>query len=83
MLWNGQQSPRKEKIKQVKIKYCVPCSYLPRAEEFKKALKDAGVKVELVEGDRGVFDVWVDSELVFSKHTEGRFPKISEITKNL
>lgn len=69
--------------KQIKIKYCVPCGYLSRAEEFKKALEERDAKVELIEGDRGVFDVWIDDELVFSKHTEGRFPEISEITEKL
>jgi len=31
-------------------------------------------------GDRGVFDVVVDGDLVFSKHQRGRFPSNHEIT---
>ncbi|MBI3289996.1 SelT/SelW/SelH family protein [Candidatus Microgenomates bacterium] len=79
--------------KHIKIKYCVPCGYLPRAQEFKKTLEENDARVELIEGDRGVFsargglaygwDFWIDDELVFSKHQEGRFPEISEITNKL
>ncbi|TSC89378.1 MAG: hypothetical protein G01um10145_535 [Microgenomates group bacterium Gr01-1014_5] len=67
----------------IKIKYCVPCGYLAKAEEFKKALEEKGGEVELVEGDRGVFDVWVNDKLVFSKHEQGRYPEIEEITSKL
>lgn len=34
---------------------------------------------ELIRGDGGIFDVSVDGELVFSKHTAGRYPETSEI----
>mgnify|MGYP001568257842 CR=1 FL=1 len=67
----------------IKIKYCVPCGYLPKANEFKKALEEKGIGVELIEGDRGVFDVWVNDKLVFSKHEQGRYPEIEEITSKL
>ena len=44
------------------------------------ALKQAfGVETELIEGARGIFDVVVDGELVFSKHAEGRFPEPDEV----
>lgn len=66
-------------MSKIKIKYCVPCGYIKTASEFKKAFEDKGAEVELIEGDRGVFDVWVDDNLVFSKHEKGRFPDIDEI----
>ena len=34
---------------------------------------------ELVKGGAGVFDVVADGELIFSKHSEGRFPEPGEI----
>ena len=68
---------------QIKIKYCVPCGYLPRAEEFKKALEEKGAEVELIKGDRGVFDVWMNDQLVFSKHEVGRFPEVNEMVEKL
>jgi len=38
-----------------------------------------GVDSQLLEGSGGVFDVTVDSNLIFSKHQEGRFPDNKEI----
>lgn len=32
------------------------------------------MEAELVKGDEGVFDVFADGHLVFSKHEQGRFP---------
>mgnify|MGYP003889787199 CR=1 FL=1 len=38
-----------------------------------------GIKPELVPGSRGVFDVKVDNELVFSKYAVNRFPEVGEM----
>ena len=38
---------------------------------------------ELVEGDRGQFDVEVDGRLVFSKWDEHRFPDEDEVIRAL
>jgi selT/selW/selH-like putative selenoprotein len=35
--------------------------------------------VELVRGGGGIFDVWLDDELIFSKHDEGDFPSEPEV----
>lgn len=37
------------------------------------------MEAELIRGDGGVFDVVADGKLVFSKHSEGRFPEEREI----
>ena len=37
----------------------------------------------LIEGDKGVFDVVVDGELIWSKHETGRFPELDEILVRL
>ncbi|MCB0417018.1 MAG: Rdx family protein [Bdellovibrionales bacterium] len=37
------------------------------------------LKVRLIEGSRGIFDVKADGKLVFSKFKLGRFPKAGEI----
>ena len=36
-------------------------------------------ELRLVTGSKGVFDVVVDGELVFSKHAEGRHAKAGEV----
>jgi selenoprotein W-related protein len=50
------------------------------AAEIREA---AGVESELDEGGGGVFDVFVDGELVFSKKQVGRFPEPGEISERL
>jgi len=64
----------------VKIEYCVPCGYLPRAESLAAEIqKKYGVDAELIHGVKGIFDVYVDDKLVFSRHQEGRFPEPQDI----
>jgi selT/selW/selH-like putative selenoprotein len=57
---------------------------LPRASSLAATLKrHFDVEVELVEGEKGVFDVVADGKLIFSKHSEGRFPEEQEIVEKL
>lgn len=42
-----------------------------------------GVAARLIEGGGGVFDVVADGDLIFSKHSEGRFPEEDEIVEAL
>jgi predicted Rdx family selenoprotein len=42
-----------------------------------------GADSELIEGDKGVFDVVVDGDLVFSKFEVDRFPEDGEIERIL
>lgn len=68
---------------EIKIVYCVPCGYITRAKWLKEDLgkKVKNVKVALEGGEKGIFDVYVDKKLIFSKHKEGRFPETDEILK--
>jgi len=44
------------------------------------ALKDSfDSEAQLIEGSRGIFDVRLEGELIFSKDEIGRFPEDSEI----
>jgi len=53
---------------------------LPQATSLAAELKSSfDVDAELVEGDKGVFDVVADGKLIFSKHQVGRFPTNDEI----
>ncbi|MBO1319005.1 Rdx family protein [Acanthopleuribacter pedis] len=40
-------------------------------------------ETELEVGSAGVFDVYVDGRLIFSKHKENRFPEHDEIRQTL
>jgi len=42
-------------------------------------LNDSGIAASIVEGAKSQYDVLVDSELVFSKQREGRFPEDDEV----
>ena len=66
---------------QVKIEYCVPCGYLPRAESLAAEIKKKyGADATLVKGEKGIFDVYVEGKLIFSRHQEGgRFPEPKDI----
>ena len=45
--------------------------------------KELGIDVELIKGDKGIFDVIADDTLVFSKYKEGRFPNPGEVVDAL
>jgi selT/selW/selH-like putative selenoprotein len=41
--------------------------------------KERGHDVHIEPGGRGQFDVFFDSDLIYSKHQEGRFPEDAEV----
>ncbi|MEM2036675.1 MAG: Rdx family protein, partial [Candidatus Caldarchaeum sp.] len=72
----------------VRILYCVPCGHLPQAMDLAKNLlnrygqrlnKNFSVTLDTTDG--GIFEVYVDGELVFSRHKERRFPTDTEIVE--
>ena len=64
---------------EIEIVYCVPCGLLPQAEKLKNDLKNVDATIKLKEGDKGVFDVFLDGKLVFSRYKEKRLPNLGEI----
>ena len=50
------------------------------AAELKESLN---IEVELIRGEKGIFDVQCGTEIVFSKHSLNRFPHFGEISKIL
>ena len=44
---------------------------------------DSNLTIELVQGDRGVFDVRAEGTLVYSKRSEGRFPTAADVQARL
>jgi selT/selW/selH-like putative selenoprotein len=41
------------------------------------------VECTLVKGDRGVFDVTADGQLIYSKSETGRFPQLGEVADEI
>jgi selenoprotein W-related protein len=50
------------------------------AAEIKKS---KGIDAKLEKGSGGIFDVYADEKLVFSKHQENRFPEADEILSEI
>jgi selT/selW/selH selenoprotein domain len=67
----------------IKIVYCKPCGFLPRAlnlaEEILKYMND--VNVTQTPGANGIFDVYVNGQLKFSRYQTKRFPEPNEIVE--
>ena len=61
------------------ITYCVMWNYLPDAERVSDELKSKGIKVDLIKGSNGVFDVEIDGKLIYTKRNTGRFPSRGEL----
>ena len=47
--------------------------------ELKAKFGEASITEELIKGDKGIFDVEIDGNLVFSKGQAGRFPQYQEV----
>ncbi len=55
-----------------------------RAASLAAEIKDeTGHEAVLEKGSGGVFDVFVDGKLIFSKHERGRFPDAHEIIEQI
>ena len=67
----------------VKINYCTQCRWLLRAawmaQELLTTFEQELGEVALVPGTGGVFEVWVNGHLVFSRKDKGRFPESKEL----
>jgi predicted Rdx family selenoprotein len=50
------------------------------AAEIKRS---KGIDAKLEKGSGGIFDVYSDEKLIFSKHAENRFPESDEILAEL
>jgi selenoprotein W-related protein len=71
----------------VAIKYCTQCRWLLRAawlaQELLTTFAEELGEVALVPGGGGVFEVYVDEQLVWSRATEGRFPELKELKQRV
>jgi len=71
----------------VAIVYCRRCRFLPRAvwvaQELLTTFADDLCEVALVPGEAGVFDAWLDGELLFARASQGRFPEPKELKQSI
>lgn len=68
---------------EVVIEYCIPCDYseqaLQVAEELLQNEQHRLERLVLVMGSKGIFEVKVEDEVIFSKKVTRRFPQPGEI----
>jgi selenoprotein W-related protein len=67
----------------VQIQYCTQCRWLLRAAWYAQELlttfeAELG-EVALVPGTGGIFAVYIDAKLIWSRAEQGRFPDIKEL----
>src|SRR5688572_19615808 len=74
------------KIK-ISIRYCTQCRWLLRAawmaQELLVTFENEIGEVALVPGTGGIFEVWADGTLVWSRIQKRRFPEITEIKQRV
>ncbi|UCS95265.1 Rdx family protein [Echinicola marina] len=67
----------------VEIKYCTQCRWMLRATWMGQELLstfDGEIKhLILTPGTGGIFEVWANGKLVWSRKEKGRFPEITEV----
>ncbi len=68
----------------ISITYCAQWNYKPQAVSLAAKIKQAlGTEPELVPKGNGIFDVSVQSELVYSKFKTGSFPDEEQLVDKL
>ncbi len=68
----------------IDIHYCTESYYKSYAVKLRTELQNTfGVKANLIPGRKGIFDVIVDSKMLFSKFQEERIPETGEIVAKL
>jgi len=74
----------------LEITYCQPCGHQLTAVDIVSQLLaiygmplNRKLTISLKPADKGVFDVVLDGQMIFSKHQEGRFPTVDDLKKQL
>jgi selenoprotein W-related protein len=71
----------------VEVEYCSGCRFLLRAawvaQELLTTFEAEIGEVALVPGDRGIFEVRVAGETIWSRADEGRFPELRELKQRV
>lgn len=71
----------------LEIEYCTQCRWLLRAawiaQELLTTFEDDLGGITLIPGVGGIFEIRTDSELLWSRKAEGRFPEAKEIKQRV
>jgi selenoprotein W-related protein len=71
----------------ITITYCTQCRWLLRsawmAQELLTTFEQEIGELTLKPGTGGIFEVWANGQLVWSRKAEGRFPEITELKQRV
>lgn len=71
----------------LEIHFCTQCRWLLRAtwlaQEILTTFPTELGEVALIPGQGGIFEVWLDGELLFSRAEQARFPEAKEIKQRV
>ena len=71
----------------VEIRYCTQCRWLLRAawmaQELLTTFDQEITELTLKPATGGLFEVWTNEQLVWSRKAEGRFPEITELKQRV
>jgi selenoprotein W-related protein len=71
----------------VAICYCTQCNWLLRAgwmaQELLSTFADSLGEAALVPGSGGIFEIWVDDNLVWERTRDGGFPEPKELKQRI
>lgn len=71
----------------IEIVYCTQCRWLLRAgwtaQELLATFAAELGEVALVPGGSGIFEVWLNNELIWSRKEQGRFPELKELKQRV
>jgi len=72
-------------VTMIKIVYCRPCGYLDRALGLARDILSyyQDTQVLLVQGEKGIFDVYLNGRMIFSRYEQKRFPDNMEILQEI
>ena len=74
-------------LPRIEIVYCPQCRWLLRAgwtaQELLTTFAAELGEVALVPGGSGIFEVWLNDELIWSRKEQGGFPELKELKQRV
>ena len=64
---------------EIKIIYCAQWNYIPYAERVSAEINNVCKNITLIPSSKGIFDILIDDNKIFSKYKSDRFPYEGEI----
>lgn len=86
-LLSMNESPSSSSSPRIAILYCTQCRWLLRAgwvaEELLTTFEQELAEVALIPSSGGIFDIYLDDQLLYSRKDEGAFPELKTIKQRL